>query len=154
MKKIALTIALILISLFLLSGCSFFGLFGDSTKTKELTLQTKNKTIKLNVEIADVQEEREKGLMGRDKLEAGKGMLFVFQNEAPRAFWMKNTLISLDVIFFNGRKEVTETIEFMKPCKEAQCPSYNANLPSMYALELPAGFVQEKGVKAGDTMVY
>lgn len=152
MKKFALVLTLSLF--FLLSGCSFFGLFGNKIETKELTLQTQNKTIKLNVEIADSPEEREKGLMERDKLEEGKGMLFVFEDEAPRAFWMKNTLISLDVIFFNGRKEVIETIQFMKPCKEAQCPSYRGNLPAMYALEVPAGFVQEKGVKAGDTMVY
>lgn len=141
------------LSFFVFSGCSFFGL-GNKTETKELTLQTQNKTVKLNVEIADSAEEREKGLMGRDKLEEGKAMLFVFQDEAPRTFWMKNTLISLDVIFFNGRKEVTETVQFMKPCKETQCPSYRGNLPAMYALEVSAGFVQEKGVKAGDTMVY
>ena len=66
---------------------------------EKIELETSVGKTELTVEVADSMKEREKGLMEREKLESGHGMLFQFEDEAPRAFWMKNTKIPLDVIF-------------------------------------------------------
>lgn len=158
MKRIAILLALTSV---LLSGCfitDFFSNIASRVKgtsknvTKQIILQTRKEDRLLTVEIADTREKREAGLMNREKLEEGKGMLFVFQDEAPRAFWMKNTLIPLDVIFLNSKKEVVHIVENMEPCREAQCISYPSRDPAMYALEVRGGFVKAYSVKLGDTM--
>lgn len=157
MKRIFLLIVLISV---VLSGCFITDFFRNiaskvsgNLPTKQVVLQTSKDDYPLTVEVADSTDEREQGLMNRDKLEEGKGMLFVFPDEAPREFWMKNTKIPLDVIFFNGKKEVVQTVENMEPCKAAQCISYSSNDPAMYALEVRAGFVRAYDVKKGDILV-
>lgn len=117
-----------------------------------VVLKTDRGEIPLQVEIADSPKEREQGLMHREKLEEGNGMLFVFENEAPRGFWMKNTKIPLDIVFFNREKKVVSFVENMKPCSErtAKCQTYDSEKPAMYALELPEGMVEKHGIKAGD----
>lgn len=154
MKK---TLALIAISVLLLSGCKFLDMFSDFASRlrrklpeKEIALKTSKGEIKLTVEIADSEKEREKGLMNREKLEEGKGIWFVFEDEAPRNFWMKNTLIPLDAVFFDKDKKIVSVVENMEPCKIAECPLYFSEKPAMYALEVRGGFVSGYGVKIGD----
>src|SRR3989344_4541488 len=76
--------------------------------------------IKINVEIADDNEERMKGLMFRERLDENAGMLFVFEDEQYQAFWMKNTLIPLDIIFIGKNLEIVD-IENAVPCKTGDC---------------------------------
>lgn len=135
----------------LLSGCESSG-YAQKLNEKQLTLQTAKGAVTLNVEVADSDEKRAIGLMGRDQLSANTGMWFVFLDFAPRDFWMKNTKIPLDILFFNEKKEIVSMVENMEPCPPADlsCPVYTSNEPAMYALEVNAGFVKEKRIRRGD----
>ena len=144
----------------LLGGCAVTdyigGLFGGSKNAlpkKQIVLKAAGENIQLTVEVADDAQERQSGLMEREKLEEGTGMLFVFEDEAPRKFWMKNTLIPLDIVYFNNKKEAVSIVSGMTPCKVADCPSYPSEESAMYALELPAGFVSARGIEEGNTFV-
>jgi uncharacterized membrane protein (UPF0127 family) len=153
-------VVILALVLSLLSGCKFSDLFfdlklklrGGKFSTKNVTLETDQGKIPLKVEVADSKRERELGLMHREKLEEGHGMLFIFEDEALRNFWMKNTLVPLDIIFFNSQKKAVSFAENMEPCKVAACPSYGSGEPARYALEVPAGFVKNHVVSVGDTI--
>lgn len=88
---------------------------------------------KINIEIADNEIERSKGLMFREKLCNNCGMLFVYENEDERSFWMKNTLIPLDIIFIDENFIITN-IENAVPCKKENCDNYNGR--AKYVLEV------------------
>jgi YVTN family beta-propeller protein len=105
------------------------------------------------VEVPDDDEEHMRGLMFRQHLPWNAGMLFAFDGEEPRAFWMKNTLIPLDMIFIDDNSEVVYIIENVPPCEQDPCPSYPSEEPAQYVLEVNAGFVQQNGVQVGDRLV-
>ncbi len=105
------------------------------------------------VEVPDDSEESMRGLMFRIHLPWNAGMLFPYSNEEPRTFWMKNTLIPLDMIFVDSSSEIVEIKENVPPCEQEECPTYPSMEPAQYVLEVNAGFVQEKGVKVGDRLV-
>lgn len=105
-----------------------------------------------SVEIADTREKQALGLMYRDRLPEGHGMLFVFQNDAPRSFWMKNTRIPLDIMYFSSELKLV-SVAGATPCRAVQCPGYPSAGPAMYVLELNAGKAAELGLVAGDEMV-
>ena len=92
------------------------------------------------IEIADNDAERARGLMYRDAMDAGRGMLFIHDAEEPQAYWMKNTRIPLDILYFDdGRKLVSQQRD-VPPCSLGdRCPSYPSNAPARYVLELNAG---------------
>ena len=92
----------------------------------------------LLVAIADDPGERSQGLMGVDELGDLDGMLFVFPSEALSGFWMKGTLIPLDVAFFGDDKALVDVLN-MVPCTTEQCPSYVPDGPFSWAVETPAG---------------
>ncbi len=107
--------------------------------------------VKFSVELAKTPAEHEKGLMFRDSLPDDKGMLFVFEDEAPRSFWMKNTLISLDMVFLDKGMGVVDVKHNVPPCKEDPCPSYNSSAPAMYVLEINSGLAQKYKITAGSS---
>lgn len=92
------------------------------------------------IEIADDDAERARGLMYRDAMDTGRGMLFIHEAEEPQAYWMKNTKIPLDILYFdNGRTLVSQQRD-VPPCSLGDaCPSYPSNVPARYVLELNAG---------------
>ena len=92
------------------------------------------------VEIADDDQERARGLMYRDSMPESSGMLFIHDAQEPQAYWMKNTKIALDILYFdNGRKLVSQQRD-VPPCSLGdRCPSYPSNAPARYVLELNAG---------------
>ena len=148
-------LALAALLIFTLSACSLsdIGLL-SSLKTRTITLRTSQKSINLAVEVADTSATREKGLMGRKSLKEGHAMYFVFQDEAVRRFWMKDTLIPLDIIFFNGQHQVVNTVQGMEPCNHGDdCAIYSSQVPAMYAIEVPAGFLQANAIGIGDVVV-
>ncbi len=102
------------------------------------------------VEVVDTPEARQKGLMFRDYLPGDEGMLFVFEEEWIYSFWMKNTLIPLDMIWINSGLEVVHIHENAEPCKEDPCPSINPGVPALYVLEVNAGKARETGLSIGD----
>lgn len=110
------------------------------------------------VELAQTAAEWAKGLMFRESLDAGKGMFFIFKNEEIYPFWMKNTLIPLDIIWINENKEIVFIAENVLPCPPAGetgkteiCPSINPNnKTAKYVLEINGGFARKLGLKIGD----
>ena len=99
------------------------------------------------VEIAADDPSREKGLMFRKFLPADRGMLFEFDKEQPLTFWMKNTPLSLDLVFIDGRGSVVNVKEDAEPMSETTIASAG---PSKAVLELNAGVAAAIGLKPGD----
>jgi uncharacterized protein len=99
------------------------------------------------VELAATDAEREKGLMFRKELPEGQGMLFDFQQDQPVAFWMHNTLISLDMLFIRGDGRIMRIAENAKPESDDLIPS---GVPVRGVLEVIAGTTRAMGIKPGD----
>ena len=108
---------------------------------------------RFKVEIADTQQKQALGLMFRDSMPADEGMIFLFPNEAPRSFWMKNTRIPLDIMYFDKNLKMVSISANTPPCRVSRCPSYPSSKPAMYVLELNAGIASELGVGPGDSLV-
>ena len=98
------------------------------------------------VEVANTQEKRSKGLMFRKHLPENTGMLFVFSYEDYRYFYMKNTLIPLDIAFFDSQMKIV-SIKQMEPLDETTVPS---DKKAMYALEMNKGFFEKERINVGD----
>ncbi len=92
----------------------------------------------LTVAVADTNDERVRGLMGVEDVSPLDGMLFVFENEALRSFWMKDTLIPLDIAFFD-RDGFLISQTTMATCPDGDCPYYSSEGTAQYALEVPLG---------------
>ncbi|OGM90161.1 hypothetical protein A3J77_00705 [Candidatus Wolfebacteria bacterium RBG_13_41_7] len=91
-----------------------------------------------------------KGLMFRKNLDENGGMLFIFSNEGKHAFWMKNTLIPLDIIWINTSKEIVHIAENVQPCEAFYCPSVSPEKSAKYVLEINGGKAKKAGLKIGD----
>ena len=102
------------------------------------------------VEIASTSEELSKGLMFRENLEKNSGMLFIFPENGIYGFWMKNTLIPLDIIWINSDKKIIFIEHNIQPCQENACESFTSNETAKYVLELNAGTAEKVGLKIGD----
>jgi uncharacterized membrane protein (UPF0127 family) len=100
------------------------------------------------LEVADDVAEQRWGLMARESMPSDHGMIFVFEEESPRDFWMKDTLIPLDIVYVDTAGKVV-SVKQMKPRDETPVPSDGA---AMYAIELNQGAAQRAGVKAGDVL--
>jgi uncharacterized membrane protein (UPF0127 family) len=110
---------------------------------------------RFTVEVADDDAERARGLMFRDQMAADQGMLFIHDQEAPQAYWMKNTRIPLDIFYFDATRKLVSVQRRVPPCSLGdQCPPFPSDGPALYVLELNAGLADELGVKPGDTMVF
>lgn len=90
------------------------------------------------VAVADTNDRRRRGLMGVEDLSPLDGMLFVFDEEAVRSFWMKDTLLPLDIAFFDAAGVLVHRTS-MVTCPDGDCPTYSSEEPARYALEAPAG---------------
>ena len=108
--------------------------------------------VSFSVELAVTPEELSKGLMFRDNLPEKHGMLFIFDDTAQRSFWMKNTLIPLDIIFLDGNFVVVN-IEYAVPCRADPCPSYVSEAPAKYVLEINANLSEKYNIKKGSKMI-
>lgn len=106
------------------------------------------------VEVADNDPARMKGLMFREHMPADRGMIFLFPEEGMQAFWMKNTLIPLDILYFDRRFRLVSAQTEVPPCKADPCPSYPTSAPAQYVLELNAGMADKLGVKVGDKLEF
>ena len=87
----------------------------QTLKRVDLVLRTDHQTTVIDAEIVDTPRTRAKGLMFREDLEQGQGMVFVFQKEAPRSFWMKNTPLSLDILFFDSEGQFINCLLYTSP---------------------------------------
>jgi len=105
----------------------------------------------VNAEIADTPEERETGLMYRKSMKDDDGMLFVFEREIMLNFWMKNTLIPLDIAYIDKNGVINE-IYHMKPLDVSV--TYNSIKPAMYALEVNSGWFARHKIKNGSKIEF
>lgn len=105
-----------------------------------------------SVKLAKTNAEREKGLMNVMQLDANSGMLFIFDQEGFYPFWMKNTLIPLDMIWIDGNNKVVFIGQNVQPCKTFICPITNPNTKAKYVLEINGGVAEKDGIKIGDSI--
>jgi uncharacterized membrane protein (UPF0127 family) len=146
-KSIALVAVLsVLVAIFLFF--SYAGSSHNQTMAKYSTIIFENGA-NLTAEIAQTPSEVGQGLMFRESLCEGCGMLFVFPREGACGFWMKNTLIPLDIIFLSSNKTVIDMKENFAPCKTAECNTYASSAPCAYAIEANAGFAKQNKISSG-----
>jgi uncharacterized membrane protein (UPF0127 family) len=123
-------------------------------KKQKIELSYKKNNKILNVELAENEQQHAHGLMFREKLGQDEGMLFVFQDEKTRDFWMKNTLVDLDIGYFDRNKNLID-IQQMKAVTsvlQTKLPSYPSKGPAQYALELPQGWFLKNKFPVGTVL--
>lgn len=103
-----------------------------------------------SVEIAANQSQREYGLMNREHLDPDKGMLFVYEKEGYYSFWMKNTLIPLDIIWINSSQDIVCIERNAQPCTSDFCPLIDPRTTASYVLEINGGLCDKYGINVGD----
>lgn len=106
---------------------------------------------KLDIEIADNEYETQTGLMYRNAMKENRGMLFIFNNEQARYFYMKNTKIPLDIIYISADKKIVSFQKHAKPFDETSLPS---NYPAKYVLEVNAGQADAWSLVVGDSISF
>lgn len=133
-----------------LAGIVFYFEYQKIVDKNSITIFTGAGPVKINVEFAKTSEERQKGLMNRVSLPKNSGLLFIFPDETNRSFWMKNTLIPLDVIFVSSKGHINE-MTTLNPCQETEiCQPYNSKTPAQYVLEINAGSAEKWKIIEGD----
>ncbi len=105
-----------------------------------------------SVELAVTRVARERGLMFRRELAADAGMLFVFEKERPRGFYMKNCLIDLDVVFVTAEGKIAQLTTMRTPVPGRPLKTYESGIPVKYVLELPAGTARRIGLQLNQTI--
>ena len=131
---------ILFLTLFISPSVNCDTLFGRRLKT--LTIRVGGHEV--TAEIARTQSERNRGLMFRESIGKEEGMLFVFPQERSLSFWMKNTLIPLDVGFFDSQGYFIE-YKSMEPDNGSK--TYHSSEPALYALEMRKGWFREKNIK-------
>ena len=107
------------------------------------------------VEVADDDAERARGLMFREEMPADRGMLFLHDREEPQAYWMKNTKIPLDILYFDSRRRLVSQQRDVPPCSLGDgCPPYPSAGPARYVLELNAGQAARIGLQDGAELTF
>jgi uncharacterized membrane protein (UPF0127 family) len=105
----------------------------------------------IDIEIADEPRSRQQGLMYRRSMPDSRGMLFVFDRETKQSFWMKDTKMSLDILYVSADKEIVTIYKHTQPYSTTAIPSFK---PALYVVELAAGFCDRFGVKEGDHIAF
>lgn len=136
--------------LFILINVQSFAI--ENEKLPIITIRISLK-LQVEAELAYTDERRTKGLMDRKYLAPDAGMLFLFKDLDLHSFWMKNTLIPLDLIWLNERKEVVSFVTAV-PCEKDPCESYSTMQKSKYVLEVNGGFAKKHNLKIGDQLEF
>lgn len=111
--------------------------------------------VRYGVEVADDEEERRMGLMFRESMAEDRGMIFVHPDTQRLAYWMKNTRIPLDILYFDEQRRLVSQQRGVPPCALGDgCPSYPSTGPARYVLELNAGQAAKIGLKDGTTIIF
>lgn len=127
----------------------------NQTETFQPTVRFKNpngQILTINVEVADTEAKRQKGLQERTFLEENDGMLFIFSSETQGGFWMKDTLIPLDLIFVSKESKVNNIKKDFQPCKIVQCEIYVPNEKYLFVVEVNSGWADKNGIQVGDSV--
>ncbi len=108
----------------------------------------------VDLELAVTPQEVTDGLMYRPSMPEQRGMLFIFDVDRYPAFWMKNTLISLDLVFLDSSGAVVDIAAGVPPCALDPCPTYSPKNPTRAVLEIVAGVAAAHGVEPGATIMF
>ncbi|MFT5144705.1 MAG: uncharacterized membrane protein (UPF0127 family) [Rhodothermales bacterium] len=114
-------------------------------------IQEGRDVVTLDIEIADTDSSRSRGLMQRESLPDKSGMLFVFEQSSMQGFYMANTLMSLDFFFIGADSVIVNTVKYAPPLSLETIPSTG---PALWVLEVPAGFIDNYGLVAGDQVTW
>jgi uncharacterized protein len=115
----------------------------------ELTLRGPDgQAVKVPVYVAATPQERQRGLMGRTQLPAGAGMVFLYPEPVREPFYMKDTLIPLEIAFYDAQGKVVRVFD-MQPCKADPCHLYDPGTAFVGALEVNQGFFRQIGLREG-----
>jgi hypothetical protein len=141
----------ILAAVFFAAGC------GSSNITDELDLTqvTFPNGVKINAETMRSDVELMRGLMFRESLAPGRGMVFIHPKEDTFHYWMYQTKIPLDMIWMDHDRRIVEMSLDTPPCRSTsarECPNYGGNYKSKYVLEVNAGIARKNGLKTGDVL--
>ena len=149
MKKSAVIFCILLIGALFIVSCNN----SSEVKHKEVKLSIGNSGKVVNAEVVDTYADRMNGLMFREELGEFDGMFFIFEDEVTRSFWMKNTLIPLDIIFLDSDMTVVK-IQHAQPCEADPCPTFSSESPSKYVLEVNLGFSEKYDLNVGNRISY
>lgn len=142
MKRLSVLIAIFLL---ILQGCG-------RTGSDEYTVCFGEHCF--DVEVAFNARERARGMMFREDLDSDRGMLFIFEREGIYPFWMKNTLIPLDIIWLDTEKKVVFISKNTQPCGDGPCPLIHPTGKAKYVLELNSGMSEKIGLNITDTLSF
>ena len=117
-----------------------------------ITINSGKQPIKVNIELARTEAEIEKGLMFRTRLPEENGMLFIFPDADVRYFWMKNTLVPLDMIFIAADGTIVSIQKNVQPCRTDSCQIYPSIYPAKYVLEVNGNFTEKNDIKIGEVL--
>ena len=120
--------------------------FGSSSMSRKTTNSS------IAVDLAVTREEQARGLMFVEQMDDDRGMLFIFTYDAPRSFWMKNTKIPLDIMYFDKDFKLVSMATNARPCLADPCRTYPSVVPARYVLELNSGKAEELGLEHGDVL--
>lgn len=107
------------------------------------------KDICVQAEVVDTDVARERGLMFRENIPEGRGMLFVFAAEGRHGFWMKNMKFPIDIIWIDKKKRVVDIKPNLSPCQDV-CEIFEPHAKALYALEVETGFCRRNKIEIGD----
>ncbi len=111
----------------------------------------------ITVELVSTFEEKQKGLMYRESLDKDAGMLFLYDDEQALVYWMKNTLIPLDMIFLSADQTIIHIAENVPPCEPLEsndCPGYGPTEEGQYVLEVNGGYAEAHDIEVGDQVEF
>jgi uncharacterized membrane protein (UPF0127 family) len=143
--------------LIIAAGFSYVLMNKGQQKLRQVKINDKS----LGVTVAATPAELEKGLMDVKTLPQNEGMLFVFASPDYYGFWMRNTLIPLDIIWLDENKKIVYIKENAQPCVadpknelQAQCETFMPKSKAMYVIEVNSGWVEKNGVKIGNKVIF
>lgn len=121
------------------------------TNSKEIKIKILNKTNWINAEVMTTQEQKEQGLMGPRVLPKQHGMLFIYEQPDIHYFWMKDTFINLDILYFDSEKKY---VGCLKNMQAGSRQPKTIKIKSQWVLEMNAGFCQQNQIDLGDKLIF
>ncbi|MGC8762105.1 MAG: DUF192 domain-containing protein [Acidobacteriota bacterium] len=148
--------AALLLALLLAGGCSPAPPPPSGTGTQDAVSSPwvvfpDGTTVRVDLALTPLDQAR--GLMFVEDLPEDRGMLFLFDTDEVRPFWMKNCKIALDLLWLDASFRIADISEEVPPCPADPCPNYSPGLPIRHVLEVNGGFCRRHGVRRGDTLV-
>ncbi len=150
-KRISFVIVLVSLSI-LVAISKGYHENGDLKYQGNIVVKIKDKPFRMD--IAKTSGERKLGLMYKESLDLNEGMIFIYTKEKKYSFWMKNTMIPLDIIWLNKNKNVVHISKNTQPCKQNDCPSIKPNRRAIYVLEINANLSDKLGLSIGDSIEF